>query len=644
MRETWLSPSVLKASYEVSQLEKDLRSLALDLWHEQGLSRSNRGGWHSRYLDVTASGLSALAERAQEVSLAFLRGRPRVTRVRVAALWVNVHRAGDYNVEHQHAEDGSIGDEIPLLSGVYYPDGPPDSGQLHFPGCPNCSVSPDPGSLVLFPASYPHRVEPCNISEASTPRVSFAFNLIARSAASAMHIAALTGAVAFDAQGVNDVEDGFAPLHLAAEAGHMDMLQLLLQHRADPLMSSRYGSLPIHLAAEAGQRLVVNEFLTRFPELVNVPGGGQNRTVLLTAAAHGDTDLLQHLLDGKAEVTSQQSDGAHALHLAVQNGHLSTCEMLLRHAPRLALQVDSSGFLPAQEAARGGYEEILQLLLGFSRVDGLGHWAAHGGHIAVLSLLEESDAKMFEPVSEGAKSSGKEEAMANYLAAALIGAGFRHLNQREAGNEVVKACTGAGSSPQVKPEELTLMHAAASAGHLKVVAWLHGRGQSTTQLTASSHFSPTHMAALGGHADVVEWLGEVDAVGRGSITPLHLAAVSGHAKVAESLLAMRSSPSYAAAREKAPDLDLRPLMAAKPCTSQPPAATRKWPKSCLGPKFARSRTDPLGASKAGIACGVDCRDPEAAFSVASSARGLDVTSQCFKRTGRAYPHGGVPDE
>ena len=52
-----------------------------------------------------------------------------------------------------------------------------------------------------------------------------------------------------------------------------------------------------------------------------------------------------------------------------------------------------------------------------------------------------------------------------------------------------------------------------------------------------------HMAALQGHADVVKWLGEVHAVGRGSITPLHLAAVNGHAKVAESLLAMRSSPT-----------------------------------------------------------------------------------------------------
>ena len=420
MRESWLSPSVLKASYEVSQLEKDLRSLALGLWHEQGLSRSNRGGWHSRYLNVTASGLSALAQRAQEVSLVYLR-RPRVTRVRVAALWVNVHRAGDYNVEHQHAEDGSLGDEIPLLSGVYYPDGPPDSGRLHFVG-PNCSVSPEPGSLVLFPASSPHRVEPCNVSE--TPRVSFAFNLIARSAASPMHIAALTGALASHVQQVNDMEDGFAPLHLAAEAGHTEMLRLLLQHRADPLVSSRYGSLPIHLAAEAGQSLIVKDFLSSFPELLNMPGGSQNRTVLLTAAAHGDTDLLQHLLDLKAEVTSQQSDGAHALHLAVQNGHLSTSEMLLKYGPGLALQVDSSGFLAAQEAARGGYEEILQLLLGFSGVGGLGYWAAHGGHIAVLSLLEDFDA-ISEPISEGAKSSGKEEAMANYLAAALIGAGFQ---------------------------------------------------------------------------------------------------------------------------------------------------------------------------------------------------------------------------
>lgn len=49
----WLSPSVLKVSYEASNLDVELRNFALKLWQDRspGLSRSNRGGWHSRYLD-----------------------------------------------------------------------------------------------------------------------------------------------------------------------------------------------------------------------------------------------------------------------------------------------------------------------------------------------------------------------------------------------------------------------------------------------------------------------------------------------------------------------------------------------------------------------------------------------------------------
>lgn len=77
--ETWLGPAVLKAGFEPSRLDGNLRNFALTLWDQPGLSRSNRGGWHSRYLDISdaddagnATVLSELAQRVQDVAALFL--------------------------------------------------------------------------------------------------------------------------------------------------------------------------------------------------------------------------------------------------------------------------------------------------------------------------------------------------------------------------------------------------------------------------------------------------------------------------------------------------------------------------------------------------------------------------------------------
>ena len=59
---------------------------------------------------------------------------------------------------------------------------------------------------------------------------------------------------------VNQVglEDGFAPLHVACENGHVEIVKLLLQEGANKNQISKEGSTPLSLACKFGHREVVS--------------------------------------------------------------------------------------------------------------------------------------------------------------------------------------------------------------------------------------------------------------------------------------------------------------------------------------------------------------------------------------------------
>ena len=54
---------------------------------------------------------------------------------------------------------------------------------------------------------------------------------------------------------------GTTPLHLAAEHGHMEVIRILLEHKADKDKSSPHGLTPLRLAALNGHTEVVKLLL-----------------------------------------------------------------------------------------------------------------------------------------------------------------------------------------------------------------------------------------------------------------------------------------------------------------------------------------------------------------------------------------------
>jgi uncharacterized protein (TIGR02466 family) len=172
---------------ELQQLIEERRAV------DEGVKRSNAGGWHSRNDFPSWSGNAGRKVLQRVLFLA----KDRTTSIGdggqtewSAEAWANVSPAGAYNKSHVHG--GAF------WSGVYYVRAPEsDSGQLllHDPRMPAlrmyapmlrfkgagteqvAKIKPKSGMLVMFPSWLLHSVEPW---DGEGDRISVAFNIFAR--------------------------------------------------------------------------------------------------------------------------------------------------------------------------------------------------------------------------------------------------------------------------------------------------------------------------------------------------------------------------------------------------------------------------------------------------------------------------------
>lgn len=114
---------------------------------------------------------------------------------------------------------------------------------------------------------------------------------------------------------------------------------------------------------------------------------------LLESAKNGETDEVRQLMTSGAPFTTDWL-GTSPLHMAAQNGHLSTAEVLLRAgiSRDARTKVDRT---PLHVAAQEGHLELVELLLKHSadieakdmlRMTPL-HWAVERGHLDVINCL-----------------------------------------------------------------------------------------------------------------------------------------------------------------------------------------------------------------------------------------------------------------
>lgn len=158
---------------------------------DEGVAKSNRGGWHSdgNLLDSDAACLVTLRQAVVEAVFAATRKvsshvDPQDLRLKLSG-WMNINPPGGFNAPHTHP--GAH------WSGVYYVAQPAvetgTSGMIEFldprtdlPNWrllrakafrPKRKIRPQPGDIVIFPSYLVHWVYP---NETEEERVTIAFN------------------------------------------------------------------------------------------------------------------------------------------------------------------------------------------------------------------------------------------------------------------------------------------------------------------------------------------------------------------------------------------------------------------------------------------------------------------------------------
>ena len=122
-------------------------------------------------------------------------------------------------------------------------------------------------------------------------------------------------------------DDGKTALHIAAGAGDIAIMTILLDLGADLGATDEYFQTPLHDAVIEGQEQAVALLLSRDADIEAEDMEGA--TPLHRAAEKGNAAIMQHLLNSGADIEAKDGNGETPIIRAARHGHLGTIHMLI---------------------------------------------------------------------------------------------------------------------------------------------------------------------------------------------------------------------------------------------------------------------------------------------------------------------------
>ncbi|TMS16120.1 Ankyrin repeat and SOCS box protein 14 [Larimichthys crocea] len=147
-------------------------------------------------------------------------------------------------------------------------------------------------------------------------------------------------------------------LHESAFLGLENFVYLLLESGANPNASDIKQKTPLALAAQNGHLNVVEVLIQKG---AHVWCESESGTILFDAAASGNPDIISLLLDHGADPNVPLHSGHLPIHRVAYHGHILALEHLIPVTKVNA--VKESGMSPLHSAAAGGHAQCVEMLL-----------------------------------------------------------------------------------------------------------------------------------------------------------------------------------------------------------------------------------------------------------------------------------------
>ncbi|MCD7463131.1 hypothetical protein HAX54_050015 [Datura stramonium] len=175
---------------------------------------------------------------------------------------------------------------------------------------------------------------------------------------------------------------GRTALHIAANHGHVEVIQFLVSVGSDPDMSDSKGWTPLHFAAHQGHVEAVG-FLLNHSNFAKYAVTKQGKTayelaidkghsqlydllqlgdILHRAATKGDVAGIKKCIAEGTNVNGRDQNGWTPLHRAAFKGRIEGVKVLLKHGAKLDV-VDDRGYTPLHLAIEAAQKDVAMYLI-----------------------------------------------------------------------------------------------------------------------------------------------------------------------------------------------------------------------------------------------------------------------------------------